>query len=125
MRFLLILSRLCVWPSYLGSGIHFLVEYLANGRILFGRPLAWHFFSSLFSGEISSYFLPCSTVSFILCEQYNLSWRISVVDWPDGHGEGSRVLLEHLQSAVLRRASVTVIKYNVAESSFVLHFSSG
>ena len=26
---------------------------------------------------------------------------------PDGHGEGSRVLLEHLQSIVLRRASVT------------------
>ena len=30
--------------------------------------------------------------------------------WPDGHGESSGVLLEHLHSAELRRASVTGFK---------------
>ena len=48
----------------------------------------------------------CATL-FILFEQYSLSWRISIEVCPDEHGEGSRVSLEHLQSTVFRRASVT------------------
>ena len=51
--------------------------------------------------------VPWSSILFVLSEQYSLSWRISIVVFPDGQGEGSRVLLEHQQSTVLRRDSVT------------------
>ena len=51
--------------------------------------------------------MPYCSILFILSEQYSLSWRILIAVCPDGHGEGSRVSLEHLLSAALQRASVT------------------
>ena len=51
--------------------------------------------------------MPCCSILSVSSEQYSLSWRISIVVCPDVQGEGSRVSLEHLQSTVLRRASVT------------------
>ena len=51
--------------------------------------------------------MPYCSILFVLSEQYSLSWRISIVVCPDLQSEGSRVSLEHLQSTVLRRASVT------------------
>ena len=45
--------------------------------------------------------MPHCSILFILSEQHSLSWRNSIVVCPDGHGEGSRVSLEHLQSTML------------------------
>ena len=106
--FLLIRARLCVWLRYLCSGIPF---YSSNWQIdvfdfedrLCGTLLV-HYFQVKFQ---LFYAMPYCSILFILSEQYSLSWKILIVVCSDGHSEGSRVSLEHLQSTVLQRASVT------------------
>ena len=97
------------WPKYLCSGIPFhSCNWQMNVFYFEDRSYStlWaHYFQVNFS-----YFLPCRTscsILLVLSEHYSLSWRISIVVCPDVKGEGFRVLLEHLQSTVLRRASVT------------------
>ena len=96
------------WPSYLCSGIPFhssnwQTEVFYFEDRLYGTLLVHYFqvkFQLLFA-------MPYCSILFVLSEQYSLSWRTSIVVCPNVQGEGSIVSLEHLQSTVLRRASVT------------------
>ena len=96
------------WPSYLCSGIPFHSSNWQTEVFYFEDrsygTLLVHYFQVKFQLFFA---MPCCSILFVLSEQYSLSWRISIVVCPDVQDEGSRVSLEHLQSTVLRRASVT------------------
>ena len=96
------------WPSYLCSGIPFHSSNWQTEVFCFEDRSYGTVLVNYFQVKFQLFFaMPCCSILFVLSEQYSLSWRISIVVCPDVQGEGSRVSLEHLQSTVLRRASVT------------------